>query len=127
MEGDFERFHIFYNNYNRLLFMDNTDADLKNIEEVERQTELMYKAGTIWTAIYNADKGAIDKLIDDNPKVIYERGAVGECPIHLLFLQSTNQHLLIAQDLITRFPKIVTQVYNKPVNKYIYKTNFLII
>lgn len=78
----------------------------------------MYKEGTIWTAVFQADKYAIDKLIDMNPDVINFRGAVGECPIHVLFLYGTNEHLSIARDLITRFPAIVTQIYNKPVNKY---------
>ena len=83
--------------------------------DVEHQTELMYTDDTIWTAVFNADKNAIEKLIENDSDVINTRGAVGECPIHMLFLYETNEHLTIARDLITRFPRIVTQVYNKSV------------
>ncbi|CAF4809152.1 unnamed protein product [Rotaria sp. Silwood1] len=86
-----------------------------NQSEVEQQTELMYKDNTIWTAVFNADKTAIDKLIDNDPDIINTRGAVGECPIHMLFLYGTDKHLEIARDLIIRFPMIVTQIYNKPI------------
>ncbi|CAF3456995.1 unnamed protein product, partial [Rotaria sp. Silwood2] len=85
-----------------------------NQSEVEQQTELMYKDNTIWTAVFNADKASIDRLIDADPEVINMRGAVGECPLHMLFLCGTYRHLEIARDLIIRFPMIVTQIYNKP-------------
>ncbi|CAF1052768.1 unnamed protein product [Rotaria sordida] len=91
----------------------NADTD-SNQSEVEQQTELMYTDNTIWTAVFNADKTAIDHLIDIDPDVINTRGAVGECPIHMLFLCGTDAHLEIARDLIIRFPIIVTQIYNKP-------------
>ncbi|CAF2901735.1 unnamed protein product [Rotaria sp. Silwood2] len=91
----------------------NSDVD-SNQSEVEQQTELMYKDNTIWTAVFNADKTAIDHLIDMDPDIINARGAVGECPIHMLFLYATDKHLEIARDLIIRFPIIVTQIYNKP-------------
>jgi len=91
--------------------------------EVEQQTELMYKDDTIWTAVFNADKSAIEILIENDPDVIEMRGAVGECPIHMLFLYGTNEHLMIARDLITRYPKIVTQIYNKSVSKDLFYTN----
>lgn len=96
------------------LYLRNDDSILDDAE-VEKQTELMYKDGTIWTAVFNADRNAINKLIEHNPNVINERGAVGECPIHLLFLCADDKHLAIAQDLILRFPNIITQTYNKPV------------
>ncbi|CAF3781223.1 unnamed protein product [Adineta steineri] len=83
--------------------------------DVEEQTELMYKDDTIWTAVFNADKNAIEGLINNDPNVINTRGAVGECPIHMLFLYGSDAHLEIAQDLILRYPTIVTQIYNKPV------------
>ena len=73
--------------------------------KVEEQTERMYEGNTIWTAVFNADKNAIDALIDADPNIINIRGAVGECPIHMLFLYATTEHLMIAQDLITRFSK----------------------
>jgi hypothetical protein len=55
-------------------------------------------------------------LIENDPNIIEARGAVGECPIHMLFLYGTNEHLRIARDLLIRFPKIVTQIYNKSVS-----------
>ncbi|CAF3649292.1 unnamed protein product [Rotaria sp. Silwood1] len=74
----------------------------------------MYKDNTIWTAVFNADENAINRLIDADPNIIMSRGAVGECPIHMLFLYGTDKHLKIARDLIIRFPMIMTQIYNKP-------------
>ncbi|CAF4011245.1 unnamed protein product [Rotaria magnacalcarata] len=83
-------------------------------KRVEEQTELMYKENTIWTAVFNADKAAIDELINHDPHVVDTRRAVGECPIHMLFLYGTEAHLDIARDLLVRFPLIATQIYNKP-------------
>jgi len=83
---------------------------------VEDQTELMYKDDTIWTAVFSADKSAVEALIDADPNIIKARGAVGECPIHMLFLYGTDEHLEIARDLILRFPTIITQIYNGPVS-----------
>ena len=83
--------------------------------EVEQQTELMYRDDTIWTAVFKADRLAIERLIELDANVVYARGAVGECPIHMLFLCGTDAHLSIARDLLRRFPAIVTQTYNKPV------------
>lgn len=103
-------------------FLDNCDIQLDQLE-VEQQTELMYKDDTIWTAVFNADKSAIEILIENDPDVIEMRGAVGECPIHMLFLYGTNEHLMIARDLITRYPKIVTQIYNKSVSKDLFHNN----
>ncbi|CAF5188405.1 unnamed protein product, partial [Rotaria sp. Silwood1] len=68
---------------------------MKN-EEVEQQTELMYKDNTIWTAVFNADEDAINRLIDADLNVIMSRGAVGDCPIHMLFLCGTDKHMKIA-------------------------------
>jgi hypothetical protein len=96
-------------------FLDDCDIQLDQLE-VEQQTELMYKDDTIWTAVFNADKTAMEILIENDPNIIEARGAVGECPIHMLFLYGTNEHLRIARDLLIRFPKIVTQIYNKSVS-----------
>lgn len=85
--------------------------------DVEQQTELMHKKDTIWAAIFRADRDAIEKFIEKNPEIINERGPVGECPIHLLFLLASDECLSIARDLIERFPNIVTQIYNKPVRQ----------
>ncbi|CAF4263107.1 unnamed protein product, partial [Rotaria sordida] len=69
--------------------MDNIIFPLQNVDatsddsEVEQQTELMLEDNTIWSAVYNADKIAIDRFIDADPDLINKRGAVGECPIHV--------------------------------------------
>jgi hypothetical protein len=84
--------------------------------DVEEQTELMYKDDTIWTAVFKADKDAVERIIQSDSNAINKRGVVGDCPIHMLFLYGTDAHLEIAKDLIIRYPKIVTQLYNKPVN-----------
>ncbi len=76
----------------------------------------MYKDDTIWTAVFSADKNAVEALINADPNIINARGAVGECPIHMLFLYGTDEHLEIARDLILRFPTIITQTYNEPVS-----------
>jgi len=107
------------------MLVDKTDDDSEH-SEVEHQTELMYKDDTIWTAVYKADKNAIDALIDADPNVINTRGAVGECPLHMLFFCGTNEHLIIARDLLTRFPHIVTQIYNKPVSRYCFLNDIYI-
>lgn len=101
--------------------------------EVEKQTELMHHGDTIWTAVFNADHDAINRFIDADPNLINVRGAVGECPIHMLFLCGTDKHFKIARDLILKFPDIVTQIYNKPVcihilminNSYVYYLEIL--
>jgi hypothetical protein len=86
--------------------------------DVERQTELIHQPGTIWAAVFKADKVLIKALISDNSSVIYERGPVGECPIHMLFLYGTDAHLEIARDLLIRYPTLVKQTYNKLVELY---------
>ncbi|CAF4226699.1 unnamed protein product, partial [Rotaria sordida] len=104
--------HFFINNIvdNIIFPLQNADVTSDN-SEVEQQTELMLEDNTIWRAVYNADKIAIDRFIDADPDLINKRGAVGECPIHLLFLRGTDAHFDIARDLILRFPTIVTQTY----------------
>ncbi|CAM2730355.1 unnamed protein product, partial [Rotaria socialis] len=56
-------------------YLKEDEADKESV--VEEQTELMYKENTIWTAIFNADKVAIDELIHRDPNVVDTRGAVG--------------------------------------------------
>ena len=88
---------------------------VSNEMDVEQQTELMHQENTIWTAVFRADHEAINRLIDEDSNLIYTRGAVGECPIHVLFLCGSETHLAIARDLLQRNPSMVTQIYNKPV------------
>ncbi|CAF1310734.1 unnamed protein product [Rotaria sp. Silwood1] len=96
---------------NNIIFPLQNDDATSDDAEVEQQTELMHEDNTIWRAVYDADKIAIDHLIDADPDLINTRGAVGECPIHVLFLRETDAHFAIARDLILRFPTIVTQTY----------------
>lgn len=90
------------------------------ITAVEQQTEVSHKKGTIWEAVLKADQETLDRLLQDNPKIINARGPVGECPIHMLFLYGSETHLNMAQYLIKRFPQIIIQIYNKPVSIHIY-------
>jgi hypothetical protein len=92
------------------------DSEASDQLDVEQQTELMHQGDSIWTAVFKADKIAIEALISTDSDVIYKRGPVGECPIHMLFLYGSDAHLEIARELITRFPAIVTQTYNKTVS-----------
>ena len=103
-------------------FVAKSTSEHSDHSDVERQTELVYKENTIWTAVYNADKVAIDRLLDLNPDVINVKGAAGECPIHMLFLCGTEKHLEIARELIIRFPRIVTQTYSKYVGLFTFST-----
>lgn len=73
----------------------------------------MNMPGTVLAAFYNADEEAIDKLVANDPKVLQTRGAVGECPIHMLFLCGAPKHLEIAQKLLLQYPARVTDTYNK--------------
>ncbi|CAF2163660.1 unnamed protein product [Rotaria magnacalcarata] len=82
--------------------------------DIELQTELMHKSDTIWTAMPKADKEAIEQIINTDPNVINVRGPVGECPIHMRFSHATEFYMDIARHLITRFPHIVTEIYNQP-------------
>ena len=94
-------------------------VDPENVSDraVLDQTETMHKVGTIWSAIHNADRSTIQQHIDRNPKILDERGAVGETPLHMLFLQGKPEHLEIAKELLTEYPHIVTQVYDGQVRQ----------
>ncbi|CAF3806276.1 unnamed protein product [Rotaria sp. Silwood1] len=96
---------------NTIIFPLQNGDDTLDDSEVEQQTKLMHEDNTIWRAVYNADKIAIDHFIDADPDLINKRGAIGECPIHVLFLRGTDAHFDIARDLILRFPTIITQTY----------------
>ncbi len=95
---------------------------LKNHEEgqklsaVERQAENSRKGGTIWEAVRKADEAQFKRLLDVDPKNADARGPIGECPIHMLFLYGTENHLKMARYLITKFPHTLTQTYNQAVN-----------
>ena len=99
-------------------------VDPENVSDraVLDQTETMHKVGTIWSAILRADRHAIRDHIRDKRRILEERGPVGECPIHMLFLQGKPEHLDIAKDLLTEYPQIVTQVYNGQVSRFFFSS-----
>jgi hypothetical protein len=106
--------------WNRLIFNVRVSKDEEgplDASAVERQTENSRKGGTIWEAVRKADPEAMKRLVKEDPKNIDDRGPVGECPIHMLFLYGTETHLEMARYLITNFPRTITQIYNQPVNK----------
>jgi len=84
---------------------------------IERQTENSRKGGTIWQALLKADQSAMERLVKENPNIVDSRGAVGECPIHMLFLYGSETHLQMARYLITNYPHTITQIYNGAVNE----------
>ncbi len=89
---------------------------------VERQTENSRKGGTIWEAVLKANEEAMIQLVHADPTNVDQRGPVGECPIHMLFLYGSDTHLKMGQYLIKHFPHVITQIYNQAVNK---TNNFL--
>lgn len=91
------------------------DASLV-LSAVERQTENSRKGGTIWEAVRKADEAAFRRLVMEDAKNVEERGPVGECPIHMLFLYGTETHLNMARFLIAHYPHTITQIYNLPVS-----------
>lgn len=91
-----------------------------NQSAVERQTEAAHKGGTIWEAVRKADRAALEHLLDADVNQIYQRGPVGECPIHMLFLYGTEIHLEMARYLIERFPNIVVQTYDQSVSNFLF-------
>jgi hypothetical protein len=91
-----------------------------SLSAVEQQTEASHKGGTIWEAVRKADQAALERLLDDDPNNVNARGAVGDCPIHMLFLYGTEVHLNMARYLIRRFPEIVVQIYNEAVSSFLF-------
>ena len=96
-----------------------------NLSAVERQTEASHKGGTIWEAVRKADQAALECLLDADLNNINTRGAVGDCPIHMLFLYGTEAHLSMARYLITRFPETVVQFYNQAVSNFLFMYFFV--
>jgi hypothetical protein len=84
---------------------------------VERQTENSRKGGTIWEAVLKANEEAMKQLLKADPTNADQRGPVGECPIHMLFLYGSDTHLKMGQYMIKNFPHTITQIYNQAVNK----------
>ncbi|CAF4434033.1 unnamed protein product, partial [Adineta steineri] len=84
------------------------------LSAVERQTEQSRKGGTIWEAVRKADEEGMKRLVGLDPANVNDRGPVGECPIHMLFLYGSETHLNMGRWLITNYPSTITQIYNQP-------------
>ncbi|CAF1277507.1 unnamed protein product [Adineta steineri] len=84
------------------------------LSAVERQTEQSRKGGTIWEAVRKADEEAMKRLVGLDPANVNDRGPVGECPIHMLFLYGSETHLNMGRWLIINYPSTITQIYNQP-------------
>ncbi|CAF1036236.1 unnamed protein product [Rotaria magnacalcarata] len=101
----------------RLLFTSGKQKDEKDdsltASAVERQTENSRKGGTIWEAVRKADQASMERLVTQDPGNVDQRGPVGECPVHMLFLYGTETHLNMARYLVTNFPHTITQIYNQ--------------
>lgn len=110
--------------WNRLIYnvRQNKDAEEDALTDsaVERQTENSRKGGTIWQTLLTGDLEGMIQLVKEDPKHVDARGPVGECPIHMLFLYGSDNHLAMAQYLIKNFPHTITQIYNGSVNKIFY-------
>lgn len=63
----------------------------------DEQTEVSRVSGTIWNLILSADDEGVKRLCEENPKVMEQRGAVGELPLHMCFLFNSPKHLQIAK------------------------------
>ncbi|CAF1601501.1 unnamed protein product, partial [Didymodactylos carnosus] len=79
---------------------------------VEKQTEAAREKGTVWNAIRKANQKKLEKLLNKDQNIVNERGFVGECPLHMLFLYGTPEHLELAKYIIRRFPGAITAIYN---------------
>lgn len=111
--------------WSRLLFRtkdvskDSIGSEKEALETaVERQTENSRKGGTIWQAVLKADQSAMERLLKNDPNIVDSRGAVGECPIHMLFLYGSETHLEMARYIITNYPHTITQIYNGAVDDF---------
>lgn len=82
---------------------------------VEAQTEVSHTAGNIWNIVLNADTKALEQLLADDAAhsraVLYERGAVGELPIHMCYIFHSAAHLAMADRMVSVYPDLLTAIY----------------
>jgi len=95
--------------------MKNRDQALE-LSAIEKQAENSRKGGSIWEAVRKADEVEFKRLLREDPNNAEARGPVGECPIHLLLLYGTENHLNMARYLMKHFPHTIVQIDNQPVN-----------
>jgi hypothetical protein len=77
-------------------------------DDLAAPVELPRAEDRIWSALLKADLAAVRKIVDNDPVVCFERGGVGEVPLHLAFLYNSDKHFEIAQFLIDRVPECLT-------------------
>jgi len=81
------------------------------VDVVSQQTERFNTPGTIWYAVKTGNWEDAMKFIKEDPSLLYDRGPVGETPIHLCFLFNQPAQLKIARDLIGQYPECITSIY----------------
>ncbi|CAF0946381.1 unnamed protein product, partial [Didymodactylos carnosus] len=92
--------------------VDHDDGD-SNSMAVEKQTEAARQTGTIWDIIRKADQASLEYMLSTDPSKVNERGFVGECPLHMMFIYGTDSHIEMAKYVIGKFPDATTQIYNQ--------------
>jgi hypothetical protein len=83
-------------------------------DDLAAQVELSRAEDKIWSALLKGDLAAVRKIVDKDHDACFERGGVGEVPLHLAFLYNSDKHFEIAQFLIDRAPECLTAVYENP-------------
>jgi len=91
----------------RSLFIPNNE----NVAGDEEQIELSRVPGTIWNAVLRADLTEVQRICREDPSVIFQRGGVGDLPIHCCFLYNSEKHLEIARWIMDTYPESTTAQY----------------
>lgn len=80
--------------------------------DVEQQTEQSRAKDTIWSYIHSGNVEGVKTLISQKASVMRERGPVGEIPLHLCFLYSSEKQIQMAWDMIEVDPTLLLEEYN---------------
>jgi len=81
------------------------------VDDEKEQVERSQVAGSIWNAVLRADRALVEQLLQEDPAVLDQRGAVGELPIHMMLLYNTPAHRELARWSLLRAPHLRTAVY----------------
>ena len=95
--------------WDRLISLFARTPDIGAGDEV--QSEVSRVAGTIWNAILLGDLEHVKAMVENDPSVIEQRGAVGDLPIHMTFLYNTPKHHEIARWILDNYPHMITAQY----------------
>lgn len=82
--------------------------------DVEQQTEQSRAKDTIWSYIHSGNVDGVKTLISQKASVMRERGPVGEIPLHLCFLYSSEKQIQMAWDMIAEDPTLLLEEYTGP-------------